>query len=452
MTNPSTTTQLSTPHILHPMTNPIAVTREGSPVVSGATGARITIGGRELYDMLSGLGCVNVGYGNKAICDAAYEAMLNLSYAHGFAGQTNKYNVELSDKLVELTNGAFPKFFFASTGSDANESAIKIALRYWRLKGQPDRRVFLSRELAYHGNTVMATSLTGMGHYHSQFGLPMSEWVRHVKTAYPYRDKMSPEKSAAQAAQSLEDMILSVGAGRIAAFFVEPIQATGSMVMPPEGYLGKLRAICDKYDILMITDEVVTGFGKTGSMFAYQHFGFKPDMLVMAKGLTSTYFPMSAVGLSQKVMTVISSADEDFEHGFTNCGHPVGSATALANIKVIEEGQLLNHVNTVLAPIMKRRMSEMSKESSVGETRTIGIFGAIEFDVGERHAESKAFCDKVGAEAYARGVIVRPLESSLAFVVPLVTSAAELEEVFDIIDASITAVSLSQGVAEQAVV
>ncbi len=430
-------------HILHPMTNPIAVKRDGVAVVEHAQGIRMTIDGREYLDMLSGLGCVNVGYGNKEICDAAHEAMLAMSYAHGFSGQSNRYAVSLARKLAELTNRDFPQFFFASTGSDANESAAKIVLRYWRLKGEPERRVFLSREHSYHGNAVFTTSLTGIDHYHTQFGLPMKEWVRHFKTAYPYRDGCSPESASAQSVQAFEDTILSVGAHRIAALYVEPIQATGGMLMPPDGYLQGLKAVCEKYGILLIADEVVTGFGKTGSMFAYQHFDFKPDLLVMAKGLTSTYFPMSAIGLGKKVLDLMNAADEDFEHGFTNCGHPVGSATALANIKVIEERGLVEHVNSVLAPIMRKRLAELEGYASVGNTRSTGVMGGIEFR-GTSKSDGIAFCRKVGAEIYTRGVIARPIGAVVHVVAPLITTANELEGVFDTIASSIVAVAAAE--------
>lgn len=424
-------------HHFHPMTNPKALESSGPMVVSSAKGIRVHIDGRQYLDMVSGMGCVNVGYGNDVICDAAAQAMRNLSYAHSFGGFTNPNVAALAEKLAGLTSGTFQRFFFASTGSDANESAVKIIYHYWRMRGQPKRRVLLSREHAYHGNTVVATSLTGIDHYHHQFGLPLLDLVRHVKTSYPYRDGVPEEKSAALAAESLEAMIREVGAENIAAFFVEPIQAAGGIIIPGAGYFHRIREICDKYDILLVADEVVTGFGKTGCMFAYQHFDFKPDLLVVAKGITSTYFPLSAVGLGKKMDFILSEANEDFEHGFTNCGHPVGAAVAMANIQVIEDGQLLQNVKDVLSPLISAWLGKMRMHPSVGDARSVGVLAALEFKAGASEAECTKFCELVCSEAYERGVIVRQIGPVLGLVVPMITTSVEMQEVLAALEESI---------------
>lgn len=423
---------------LHPMTNPQVQKQVGPEIVSDAAGIHMTIDGKRVIDGLSGLGCVNIGYGNEAVSKAAYDAMRQLSYCHTFGGYGNVAASELAAKLVQLTGGAFEKFFFASTGSDANESAVKIAYHYWRLRGEPRRRVLLSRHHSYHGNTVVAASLTGIEHYHPQFGLPLPGLVAHADAPYWYRygKGQTPYECGQQAADSLERKIFEVGAENIAAFFAEPVQATGGMIMPPDGYWARVREICTRYDILLVADEVVTGFGKTGEMFGYQTLGFVPDMITMAKGLTSAYFPMSAVGINAEVDAVLSSADEDFEHGFTNCGHPVGSAVALANIEVIEESHLVAHVRENLGPLIAERMKKLAEHPAVGDTRSIGIMGGVEFHVDERESENGRFCGLVSKEAYERGLIVRNIGSTLHIVLPMIATLDEAAHCLDIIEAA----------------
>jgi putrescine aminotransferase len=407
-------------------------------MVSGASGIHMTIDGRTVIDGLSGLGCVNIGYGNETLSKVAYDAMRNLSYCHTFGGTSNVAAGELAAKLVQLTGGSFEKFFFASTGSDANESAVKIAYHYWRLRGEPKRRVLLSRRYSYHGNTVVAASLTGIDHYHPQFGLPLPELVAHADAPYWYRhgDGQTPFECGQRAAASLERTIQEIGAENIAAFFAEPVQATGGMIMPPEGYWDSVREICTRYDILLVADEVVTGFGKTGQMFGYQTLGFAPDMITLAKGLTSSYFPMSAVGINADIDAVLNSADEDFEHGFTNCGHPVGAAVALANIGVIEESDLVCHVRERLAPLISERMKQLVSHPAVGDTRSIGIMAGVEFHIDDSESANTRFCEMVSKEAFDRGLIVRAVGSTLHIVLPLITTVEEATHCLDIIEAA----------------
>lgn len=423
----------------HPVTNPQTLGRTGPAIVSEGEGVRVCIDGKTYIDGFSGLGCVNVGYGNQKLCDAAYAAMKRLSFCHSFLSQSNEHAARLSAKLAELTNGDFEKFFFASTGSDANESVVKLALYYWKLRGQPKRKLFLSREYAYHGNTVVATALTGIGHYHHQFDLPMKDVVHHVKAPYGYRcgRGMTPVEQGRAAAASLEDKIAELGAGNIAAFFVEPIQGAGGIIMPPEEYLQAVQEICNRHDILLVADEVVTGFGKTGAMFAYQHYQFEPDILSLAKGITSSYFPLSAVGLSKRVAAVFSAADEDFEHGFTNSGHPVAAAVALANIDVIEQDKLLGNVTNTIAPALRKWMERFAQHPSVGEARSVGVIGALDFCWGDSESEQTAFCERVGREALSNGLITRPIGPVLGLMFPLITNAAELESSMTMLERAI---------------
>ncbi|MFC5430892.1 aspartate aminotransferase family protein [Paraburkholderia denitrificans] len=431
-------------HHLHPVTNPQTLEKLGPILAGDAEGVYVRLNGEKLIDGLSGLGCVNVGYGNEKLCRAAYTEMKRLSFSHGFVGQTSKTVAQLSEKLAKLTNYDFDKFFFASTGSDANESAVKLAYYYWRLKGQPKRKVLLSREYAYHGNTVLATALTGIEHYHFQFDLPLANLVTRVEAPYAYRCGvgLTSTEYVRKLAESLEEKIREIGPENVAAFFVEPVQGAGGLIMPPRGYLQAVQEICNRHGVLLIADEVVTGFGKTGSMFAYQHYQFKPDIITMAKGITSSYYPLSAVGLSQKVTDVLSTANEEFVHGFTNSGHPVAAAVALANIEVIEENRLLDNVKNAIEPALRRGMEKLAKHPAVGEARSIGVMAALDFCHGNSLAEQTAFCEKVALEAFARGLVTRPMDPVLGLLFPLISTAAEIDESMTILESAINAAML----------
>jgi putrescine aminotransferase len=424
---------------LHPVTNPTSLKNNGPVVVTGGNGIYVQIDGRTYIDGFSGLGCVNVGYGNERLCNVAHTAMKRLSFCHSFLSQSNLDAARLSSKLSALTEGYFDKFFFASTGSDANESVVKLAYYYWKLRGQSKRKILLAREYGYHGNTVLATALTGIPHYHHQFDLPLGAVVHHVKTSYPYRGGkgLTSDEQAQVAISSLVAAIDSIGAENIAAFFVEPIHGAGGIIMPSDGYLKGVQDVCNRYDILLVADEVVTGFGKTGSMFAYQHYGFEPDIISLAKGITSAYFPLSAVGLSRRVSAVLSAADEDFEHGFTNSGHPVGAAVALENIEIIEGDGLLDNVSGTLDPILRRWMKKFSRHPAVGDARSLGVIGALDFCVGDSVEKQTAFCEHVGREAFRNGLITRPIGPVLGLLFPLITTAEELERALGILELAV---------------
>ncbi len=431
-TSATTTAEVDLRYHLHPMTRTSNRSTEDVTVIDSAKGSYVTIGGREYLDALSGLGCVNIGYGNEAVCKAGAEAMLRLSYAHSFAGLTNTDAASLARKLVELTGGVFDRFFFASTGSDANESAIKIAYYYWLLRGQPEKRLLLARKHAYHGNTIVATSLTGLDLYHPQFGLPLPGLVHHADAPYYYKygNGGDPEEFGLDAARSIERTILEVGADKIAAMIAEPIQGTAGIIIPPSSYWSEVRRICDKYDILLIADEVITGFGKTGEMFGFQRFGFEPDMITMAKGLTSGYFPVSAVGVSSKILSVLDESPDDFEHGFTYCAHPVGAAVALANIAVLEDG-LVERVSREIEPAIAEGLKGIDRFSIVGDVRAMGVMAAVEFKAPSgRQEDVDALCHSVNLAMFERGVIARELWGSIAFIFPLIVTVEDLKKTF----------------------
>jgi putrescine---pyruvate transaminase len=429
---------------LHPMGSSESLRLTGPAFAERASGSLITIDGREYIDGLSGLGCVNVGYGDKRLCDAAANAMRDLSYAHAFGAQSNRDAALLAAKLASLTGDLFQKFFFGSSGSDAVETAAKIAYYYWHLRKQPGRRILLSREHSYHGNTIVASCLTGIDHYHEQFGLPLREIARHAPSPYWYKygKGRSAEEMGRDAAFGLEKLTLEIGPENIAAFFGEPIQGTAGAIIPPANYWPEIRRICDKYEILLICDEVITGFGKVGTMFAYERFGFEPDMLVLAKGITSGYFPMSAVGLGQKVNEALSAANEPFIHGYTYSAHPVGAAVALANIGVIESENLLLKVRNEIEPLIGRHLRDIAKIPLIGEVRSMGVIGAIELDsMAASDAKRFEMCEIIAEAVRQRGVIVRPSGGSLVFILPINVALAEVDQVFAALKAGILEVA-----------
>ena len=428
---------------MHAFSNPVADKRDGMRFAESAEGVYVTIDGKRHLDAWSGLGCVNVGYGNPEIIEAATAAMRTMSYFHAVNGVTNHAAARLAAKLAELTGGDFAQFLFISTGSDAIESAIKLAWRYWRLKGQPQRRMLITRQHGYHGNTIVATSITGIDFFHPQFGLPLAGLSRTVDAPYWHRygQGRTPETFAKDAAASLDRAIREIGAENVAAFIVEPIQASGGVLIPPDGYFEAIQEICHRHGVLLIADEIVTGFGKTGSMFGYQTYGFKPDLLVCAKGLTSAYFPMSTVGISEEISATMRDLDEDFAHGFTNCGHPVGAAIALANIGVIEDRGLVAHVRDVLGPRLAAGLAKIAESPIVGESRSRGIMGALDIvHPSGGMADSEKLAAAVFEGARERGLLLRVAGTSVSCVMPMITTVEQLDEMLAIWYSAVEAV------------
>jgi putrescine aminotransferase len=428
-------------HHLHPLTNPVTLEEAGPDMVTRAEGVYLyTSDDRKLLDVGSGLSNVNIGYGNPRLCDAAYKTMQQLSFGHAIVGRSNPWAAALSAKLAEISPKSFQRFFFASSGSEAIESSIKIALRYWRLRNQPGKRAVISRQMSYHGNTLFAASLTANNeNFHKQFGLPISDMIHHAASPYWYRDGKgrSKEQFGLDVAHALEQQILSIGPENIAAFVGDAIQTGGNMLIPPESYWPEVRLICTKYDILLIADEIISGFGKTGRMFGFENFGFEPDMFVMAKGLSSGYFPISSVAINDKISDVMQLADELFMHVFTNSGHPVGAAVALENIAVIEELRLIDRVRNEIGPYFNSRLQEFLAFPCVGEVRSMGVLGAIDIDLSKMGSpkskpENDAFLDTIAHYAWKRGLVIRAGLS-----LPMIITKDQIDTAIDILKAAI---------------
>jgi putrescine aminotransferase len=427
-------------HHLHANTNPVDFAQQGPVLIERANGVRIqTSDGLELIDARSGAWCVNVGYGNERICRAAYDAMRQLSYSLSFAGRTNPWAAALSEKMAAITPPQFQRFFFGSTGSDAVETALKLVLYYWNLRGKPEKRKIIARELAYHGNTLVAAHLVGQPNYGTQYGFPLVDLFHHVRPPYHYRHgrDQSAEAFGLEAARDIEREILKIGPDQVAAVIGEPIQASLGLIIPPDSYWPEVRRICDKYDVLLISDEVVTGMGKTGNMFAFETFGFEPDIFTLAKGFSSGYFPMSCVGVGAEVDRILQAHDRPFVHGYTYCAHPVGAAVALENIAVIEDEALVEKVRTRTAPHLEQSLSAFRDFPFVGEIGVRGIMAGIELDIGRvresSREESEALGVLIGEIAWAKGLSARTLGTTFALIFPMIISESEVNEALSIL-------------------
>ncbi|HVZ28884.1 MAG TPA: aspartate aminotransferase family protein [Asticcacaulis sp.] len=420
----------------------------GSRLITRADGCTITdVDGVSILDGMAGLWCVNVGYGREELARAAYEQMLELPYYNTFFKTATPPPVRLAAKIAEkmaLTNPDLTHVFFNSSGSEANDTIFRLVRHYWTLAGQPQRTVFISRRNAYHGSTVAGASLGGMAFMHVQGGLPIPG-IKHVDQPYLFGEGFGedPEAFAARVAQSIEDRILAVGPENVAAFIGEPVQGAGGVIIPPMSYWPKVEAICRKYGILLICDEVICGFGRLGYWFGHQHFGIKPDLIAMAKGLSSGYLPISAVGVSKKIVDVLLDKGGDFVHGYTYSGHPTCAAVALANIEIIENEQLVERTHDISGPYLATALRRLDDHPLVGEARSLGLIGAVEI-VAEK-GTNKRFTGKEGQAGpivrdicIKNGLMVRAIRDSIVMCPPLIISEAEIDRLIDIIGRSLT--------------
>ncbi len=415
----------------------------GSRIITRAEGCTITDAeGQSLLDGMAGLWCVNVGYGRESLARAAYEQMLELPYYNTFFKTATPPPVRLAAKIAEKMQLGAPDLthvFFNSSGSEANDTIFRMVRYYWDLMGQSKRKVFISRNNAYHGSTVASASLGGMSFMHVQGDLPIPG-VEHVLQPYHFGEGFGEEPGAfaARVAQSLEDRILAIGPENVAAFIGEPVQGAGGVIIPPQGYWPRIEAICRKYGILLICDEVICGFGRLGHWFGHQYYGIKPDLIAMAKGLSSGYLPISAVGVSKHIVDVLAERGGDFVHGYTYSGHPTCAAVALANIAILEDEGLVERTRDVTGPYLSSALKHLSAHPLVGEARSIGLLGAVEI-VSEPGTNARF----TGAEGRAgpivrdlcikHGLMVRAIRDSIVMCPPLIISEGEIDRMIEII-------------------
>ena len=422
-------------HVLHPYTNAVVHEAEGPFVLSHGDGIHVVdMDGNRYIEALSGLFCASLGFSERRLADAAYEQMTKLPFYHSFGGKSYAPAIELAERLKALAPVPMSKVFFANSGSEANDTAIKVVWYYNNALGRPEKKKIISRIRAYHGVTVASASLTGLPNNHRSFDLPIDR-VLHTDCPHFYRYGQPGETEAAfvdRCVEALEALIQREGPETIAAFFAEPLMASGGCVVPPEGYYEKVQAVLAKYDILLIADEVICGFGRLGTMFGSESFGLKPDMISVAKQLSAGYQPISALMINEKVYAAIrdqSGAIGTFGHGFTYSGHPVATAVALETLKIYEERNMLGHVRSIV-PVFERELKRLGQHPLVGEARGRGLIGTLELVRDKQTKEpfdpALGVAVRAGKFAQAHGVITRALGDTVNLCPPLIITAEEI--------------------------
>ena len=423
---------------LHSQSNPQVVSREGAyMIVKGDGPYVIDEAGRRYIDAMGGLWCASLGFNNQRLGEAAARQYKELGYYHSFYGRSNPVAARLSKKLVDLTGMEGGKAFFVTSGSEANETMVKIAWLYHASRGKPTKRKVIARDKGFHGSTIVAGSMCGLETMHREFGLPLTGFV-HTLCPSDYRVRLENESEAdfvARLASELERMILREGPDTIAAFIAEPVIAGGGVIPPPQGYFAAIQKVLAKYDILCLDDEVVCGFGRTGNWFGRETVGMVPDMMSLAKGITSSYFPLAAVVISPHVIEQIERYNESgtaFGHGFTNAAHPVGAAVASETIAIYEEMDFLPHIRAMGA-MLSERLREIAKSSAIiGDVRGVGLMYGVELveDPATRtpFAPSRLVGTKFAARALEHGMVTRAMRDTIGFCPPFIVSEADVTD------------------------
>jgi len=431
---------------LHPFTDHKALHEEGVRVITAADGHRLTdSNGNSILDGMAGLWCVNAGYGREELARVAYEQMCELAYYNTFFKTTHPQVTLLSKRLAELAPDHINHAFFGASGSESNDTAIRTVRHYWALQGKPEKHIIISRESAYHGSTIAATSMGGMGAMHSQLG-PHLPGFKHVMAPYDFENALPGESRndfGIRAAKAVEDAIVEAGAENVAAFVGEPIQGAGGVKIPPESYWPEVQRICRKYDVLLMLDEVITGFGRTGAWFACESMGIEPDTITVAKAITSGYQPLSAVLFSDRIADVISEHGE-YYHGYTYSGHPVACAVALANLDIIEREGLIERVREDTGPYLTERLSEvLENHPLVGEVRGFGLLAAVEIvadpTTRARFEPQGHAATVVRDESIQRGLMMRAVGDTMILSPPMTWTRETIDEAADIVKAALDA-------------
>ena len=421
-------------HLIHPLISLRTHEKRGVTILESGQGIFLTDSeGNVLLDAFAGLWCVNAGYGQKSIVEAAAEQMLRLPYATGYFHFGSEPAIQLATKLAELSPGDLNHVFFTSGGSDAVDSVIKMVRYYFNAQGKAKKKHFIALEKGFHGSTSNGSGLTALPVFHDMFDLPM-QWQHHIPSPYPYRNEaVTDEAIIAQGISNLKSKVEELGAESVAAFIMEPVQGSGGVIVPPDGYAKAMQDTCRELGILFIVDEVITGFGRTGPMFACEHENLEPDFLTTAKGLTSGYAPMGAVLVSEKIYQVIADAVAEgvpFGHGFTYSGHPVSAVVALEVIKLYEGG-LIENAKTVGA-YFEEQLATLNDHPVVGDVRSKGLLAAIEI-VTDKKAKTKPSKEMNAAArlteaGYNNGIIFRAFaDDIIGLAPPICITQAEVD-------------------------
>ncbi|MGR3455604.1 aspartate aminotransferase family protein [Pseudooceanicola sp.] len=427
---------LDAAHHIHPFSTQADLAKRGARVITGAQGVFLRDSeGEEILDAMAGLWCVNVGYGRKELAEAAFRQMQELPYYNTFFMTTHIPAIALAAKLAELAPGDLNHVFYAGSGSEANDTNIRMVRTYWAEKGQPERNVLLARWNGYHGSSMGSGSLGGMVGIHSHGGLPIPD-IHHIGQPnwWAEGEGMDPEEFGLMRARELEEKILEIGPERVGAFIAEPVQGAGGVIVAPESYWPEIQRIVDKYGILLIADEVICGFGRTGNWFGSQTLGIKPHIMTVAKGLSSGYQPIGASIVCDEVAGVLAACE--FNHGYTYSGHPVACAVALENLRILEEEGIVDRVREETGPYLKEKFENLTDHPMVGEAKIVGMMGSIALTP---HKESRAtFAAEAGTVGYmvrercfANNLVMRHVGDRMIISPPLVITKAEIDLLID---------------------
>jgi len=428
-------------HFLHPFTDFKALSAKGARIIERAEGIYLWDSeGAKLLDAMSGLWCVNVGYGQQSLIDAATKQMGQLPFYNAFFQTATPPAIELAELLAEVTPPQFQHVFFSGSGSEGNDTVVRMVRRYWDILGQGQRQVIISRRNAYHGSTMAGASLGGMSGMHEQGGLPIPG-ITHIEQPHWWQlgrpEGLDREAFGKVAALWLERKIQEVGPHRVAAFIGEPVQGAGGVIVPPDSYWPEIQRICDQHGVLLVSDEVITGFGRTGHWFGCERFGFRPDLMTFAKGVTSGYVPLGGVMVGDRIAEVLIGQGGEFAHGYTYSGHPVSCAVGLANVRLMRRLELVKHVHDDVAPYLQAQFAALAEHPLVGETQTCGLMGAMQL-VRDK-ADGAPFPDdadvgmRCRSHCFDNGLVMRAVGQRMIIAPPLVITRAQIDEMMVLI-------------------
>ncbi|MEM0977147.1 MAG: aspartate aminotransferase family protein [Pseudomonadota bacterium] len=423
---------LDAAHHMHPFTNNAELGRKGARVIVGANGVFLRDSeGTEILDGMAGLWCVNVGYGRTELADVAARQMAELPYYNTFFQTTHPPAIKLAAKLAELAPDGMNHVFFGNSGSDANDTNIRLVRHYWAQKGKPSKRKIIARKNAYHGSSMGSASLGGMSGMHTQGGMPIPD-IHHINQPHWYREggDTNPEDFGRACAQELVQTIEDFGEENVAAFIAEPVQGAGGVIIPPASYWPEVQAICDAHEILLIADEVICGFGRTGRWWGSETYSIKPDIITIAKGLSSGYQPIGGSLVADHVAQVIG--EDEFNHGYTYSGHPVAAAVALENLRILQEEMIIERVADVVGPYLSEKWATLGDHPLVGEARMVGLMGALELTPDK--AARADFAAERGTAGYitreisfSNNLVMRHVGDAMIISPPLVITKAEID-------------------------
>ena len=433
---------LDSAHYIHPFTDTAALAKKGTRIIVKGDGVYIWDSeGHKIFDAMSGLWCVNVGYGRKELADAAYAQMMQLPFYNSFFQTTTEPAIRLAKLLADVSPPQFNRAFFSGSGSEGNDTIVRLVRYYWSCLGQPQKKTLIGRWNGYHGSTMAGASLGGMQGMHEQGGLPIPDiahiqqpyWFDIGRTQYP---ELSKDEFGIKAASWLEEAILDIGADKVAAFIGEPVQGAGGVIIPPKTYWPEIARICKKYDVLLVTDEVICGFGRTGNWWGCETFAIEPDLMTFAKGVTSGYVPLGGVMVSDRVADVVT-AHGDFNHGYTYSGHPVAAAVAIANINILRDEKIVEQVANITGPYLKQKFEALIDHPLVGDAETCGFMAGLVLVKSKSPITLFDASSGVGmvcrGHCFGNGLIMRAVGDRMIIAPPLVTTCAQIDEMMALI-------------------